>query len=279
MAQRVTEPGQQAREPAGITLESSRRGRTEFVLTAIAFIAGAVPIFMLLLGGMAAMMQLGMSMMDVMRKPPDPAMREPMMQAIHAFMAWYVPFVLLPALILLGVIWAYAARHYPRLANRIGAGLAAGLIAAFGLDVVRLIGVAMGAFPGDMPTMFGMMITGRMGMGAAVLLTGYLYHFLNGTTFGLMYALLAGKAHWVWGVVWGLFFELGMMTLPPVPMMAGPFGIHGFWPGLFIVSLIAHLVFGVILGVLVQRWVRDRGTIFSLLTERTLREEHIPVGR
>ena len=40
--------------------------------------------------------------------------------------------------------------------------------------------------------------------------------------------LLAGKVRWPWGVAWGLFFELGMMTLPPVPMMAGPFGVFGF---------------------------------------------------
>lgn len=62
-----------------------------------------------------------------------------------------------------------------------------------------------------------------------------------------------------------LFFELGMMTLPPVPMMAGPFGIFGFWPRLFIASFMAHVVFGMILGVLAERWVRDRGTIVSLL--------------
>jgi hypothetical protein len=154
----------------------------------------------------------------------------------------------------------------------------AGLIASLGLDAVRLIGVALGAFPGDMPSMFGQMITGRMGMGAAVLLTGYPYHLLNGATFGLMYALLAGQAHWAWGMAWGLFFELGMMTLPPVPMMAGPFGIHEFWPGLFLASVTAHLVFGVILGVLVQRWVHNRGTMFHLLTEHMLREERMPAG-
>lgn len=88
------------------------------------------------------------------------------------------------------------------------------------------------------------MITGRMDTGASVLLDGYTYHALNG---------------------WGLFFELGMMTLPPVPMMAGPFGIFGFWPWLFIVSFIAHVVFGVILGVLAHRCVRDEGTILAMI--------------
>jgi len=241
--------------------------RKEFVLTAIVFLVGAVPVFMLLLGGMAAMSSMGMSMQDAMSKPPDPAMQEPMMKMMHSFTRGYLFYALLPALIILAAIWRYALRAYPRLANRIGAGLAAGFIATFGLDAVRLTGVTLGAFPMDMPTMFGQLITGTMGPDAGVLLSGYTYHFLNGATFGLMYALLAGKARWGWGVAWGLFFELGMMTLPPVAMMTGPFGIFGFWPKLFIASFIAHIVFGAILGVLAERWVRHRGTIFSLLTE------------
>lgn len=260
-------PEEEGHRAWGATRNIFGGSRTEFILTVIAFIAGAVPIFMLLLGGMAAMMSMGMTMMDTMSKPPDPAMKEPMMKAIHSFMAGYIPYVLVPAIIILGLIWGYASANYRRLSNRIGAGLAAGFIGTFGLDAVRLTGVALGAFPGDMPTMFGLMISGQMTMNAGVLLTGYIYHFLNGATFGLMYTLLAGRAHWLWGLVWGLFFELGMMVLPPVPMMAGPFGIYGFWPGLFIASLIAHVVFGIILGWLAQRWVRDRGTILSLLTE------------
>src|SRR5260370_4208744 len=108
-----------------------------------------------------------------------------------------------------------------------------------------------------MPTMFGQMITGDMRRTPGVLFIGYLYHAINGATFGLMYVLLAGKAPWFWGIAWGFFFELGMMTMPPVPMMAGPFGRFGFWPRLFLVSLVAHIVLGTILGVLAQAWVRD----------------------
>jgi len=223
MVQRIMVPEKNEREEEAATHQKSRSPKTEFVFTVIAFIAGAVPIYMLLLGSVAAMMSMGMSMGDMMSKPPNPAMQMPMMKAIHSFMTSYIPFVLLPALIVLVAIWTYASRQYPRLSNRIGAGLAAGLIAALGLDVVRLMGVALGAFPGDMPTMFGKMITGRMETDALVLLTGYVYHLLlNGTTFGMMYTLLAGKARWGWGLAWGLFFELGMMTAPPVPMMTGP---------------------------------------------------------
>lgn len=249
-------------------VNSSREpGRHEGALTVLALVAGATPIFMLLLGGMAAMMSMGMSMADVMSKPPDPKMHEPMMHAIHGFMRGYIPLVLGPALVILVLIWVRAARSYPRLANKIGVGLAAGFLATFGLDAVRLTGVALGAFPGDMPTMFGQMITGRMDTSAAILVPGYVYHFVNGATFGLMFTLLAGKVRWPWGIAWGLFFELGMMTLPPVPMMAGPFGMFGFWPRLFVASLLAHIVFGSILGLLAARWVHYRGSIFHVLRE------------
>jgi len=72
---------------------------------------------MLLLGGMSAMMSMGMAMSDVMSRPPDAAMREPMMRSIRRFMTGYIPFVLLPALVVLGGTWLDAARNYPRLAN------------------------------------------------------------------------------------------------------------------------------------------------------------------
>lgn len=241
--------------------KAARSSRTEFVLSVIAFAAAAVPVLMLVMGGMATMQSMGMSMMELIRKPPDPAMQEPMMNGMHAFMAGYIRYAMVPALVVLAGLWLYASGNYPRLANRIAAGAAASFIASLGLDVVRLIGVSMGAFPGDMPTMIGQMIVGRMSPDMGVRLAGYTYHLLNGMTFGIMYAILAGRAHWGWGLAWGLFFELGMMTLPPVPMMAGPFGIHGFWPGLFLATLVAHVVYGVILGVLAERWVRDRGTI------------------
>ncbi|MCA1601273.1 MAG: hypothetical protein LC776_06400, partial [Acidobacteria bacterium] len=123
MARRMTEPEENERETAGTAPQSSRSSMTEFVLTVIAFVAGAVPIFMLLLGGMAAMMSMNMSMMDMMNKPPDPKMQMPMMNAIHSFMVGYIPFILLPATVVLGLIWIYASRNYPRLSNRIAAGL------------------------------------------------------------------------------------------------------------------------------------------------------------
>lgn len=241
----------------------------EFTLTAIAFAAGSVPVLMITFGGFAFMYSMGLSITDIWLTPPDPAVRPLMMKMMHSFTSWYILDVIVPAVIIIALIWVYSTRHYSRLANRIGAGLAAGLIATIVAgEPVRLLGVWMGWFPSDMPVMFGKWITGGMTESPLVTITGSVYHvLLNGSTFGLMYTLLAGRVHWVWAIPWLLFFETGMMALPPVPLMYGPFGLYGAWPGLFIASLLVHLAFGVILGLLTQRWVRDKGTIFSLLRE------------
>lgn len=244
-----------------------KRKSVEFFLTLVAlFTGGAVPIFMSLLGPMYAMQRHGVRMQQMVHSLPPPEMKMQMMQTIHQFMAAYIPYLLLPSLVVLLLIWRFSSGKYPRLANRISAGLGAGFLAAVALDVIRV-----SSFPGDMPTMFGQMITGQMA-GPAVLLTGYLYHALNGLDFGLVYTLVAGKVRWYWALAWTTFIELGMMLSPPLMMTAGPFGIHGFWPRIFIVSLLAHIAMGIALGIFAERWVRDRGSIFTLISL----EESIP---
>lgn len=253
-----------------------RRNWSEFLLTLVALITGgAVPVSMLLLAGMYAMQRHGVALQQLVRSVPPPELQMRMMQSIHQFMVGYIRYLWLPSLVLLLLIPVISWRRYPRLANRIVAGVGAGILLTIGLDIVRLTGVWLGAFPGDMPTMFGRMITGEMGTSAAVLLAGYSYHFLNGIDFALVYTLVAGKVRWYWALPWALFIELGMMVSPPVMMTAGPFGIHGFWPWLFIVTLLAHVVMGVVLGVFAERWVRDEGSLLGLIR----RAEAVPVQR
>jgi len=151
-----------------------RHKRGELLLTLIAlFTGGVVPIFMSLLGPMYAMQRNGVSMQQMVQSLPPPELKMQLMQTIHQFMAAYILYLLLPSLVVFVIIWRFSFGKYPRLGNRISAGLGAGLLAALALDVVRV-----SSFPGDMPTMFGQMITGQMG-GAAVLWTGYAYHVLG----------------------------------------------------------------------------------------------------
>ena len=61
--------------------------------------------------------------------------------------------------------------------------------------------------------------------------------------------------------------ELGMMTAPPMGPMVGMFGVRYAWPQLFLVTLVAHIAFGIVLGLLVQHFLsdEDRGGLFTFL--------------
>jgi hypothetical protein len=87
---------------------------------------------------------------------------------------------------------------------------------------------------------------------------GYAYHYWNGASFAVVYALVFGRTPW-WGPLLYsvLFIDTGMMVFMRVAM--GPLT----W-GIGLVALFAHVVFGLILGVLLARFIRDDGSILEL---------------
>jgi hypothetical protein len=78
------------------------------------------------------------------------------------------------------------------------------------------------------------------------------YHFSNGITFGVMYVALIGdgrRRSWLWAVVLATGLELAMLLTPYPQFFAIPL------TALFVaVTLAAHLVFGVVLGIVTKRW-------------------------
>ena len=216
----------------------------------------AATIFMLLLASGNAMLIQGLSKMPQV------------IASMHAFASVYVPLVWLPSLAVLLIVALYSRRRFPELANRIWAGLGAGAFATFLLDFFRQLGVMHGWLATYTPVLFGKMILGPQAGVLSILTVGFIYHFLNGASFGLFYTLIWGKVSWYWGIVWALAVELGMMTLPPMAPIFGPFGSKTGSAAFFLITLFAHLGYGPVLGVLAQHWVKDKGTIFSLLTAR-----------
>ena len=214
-------------------------------------------------------------------------------------MSTLAQYVLLPAVVIEVVIIVYArVAGYSRLVNRLVTGLWVGAMATTGLDVVRQPGTFFGYLAHDEARMAGEMILaphnghdsgeampseekhreseahgaqkaehsspGQGGMGHSQVgpadFVGYVYHYWNGASFGAFYALLFGKTAW-WGPVLYsvLFIETGMMGFMWAAM--GPLT----W-GIFLVSLFAHVAFGLIVGVLLQHFVRDKGTVLTLLS-------------
>lgn len=178
-------------------------------------------------------------------------------------------YVLLPSFLLLALVWVLGAwSRHDRLTNRIWVGIWAGAAATGVLDAIRLTGFHLGQMPGNMPRMFGVLILDRMALGPSLGsdVLGYAYHYWVGACFGLAYALVCGRFRWWGGLVWGLIIEIGMMVTPPmvVAMDTGYFGVK-FGPGLLVTSLTAHVAFGIVLGLLAERYVRHKGTVITLL--------------
>jgi len=210
----------------------------------IAFVTGsAVTIFLLLIASGRALL--------VQQLTGMPAVLSSMNKVANI----YIPLVWLPSLAAFITVALYSRRHFPALARRLWVGAVAGLLATFALDTFRQLGVIHGWLPVDTVMMFGKMIVGPKAAELSWTSAGIVYHFLNGVSFGVFYALVFGPARWVWGVVWALVVELGMMTLPPMAPTFGAFGGKTGSAALFLITLVAHLAYGVVLGALVQRWL------------------------
>jgi hypothetical protein len=173
--------------------------------------------------------------------------------------------VLIPATIALIVIaLVNRARGDRILWKAVVIGAIGGLLAAFAYDIFRLpwvvcavdhVGPAWLRLPlFKVFPQFGAMILGmayspqqpQSQFPLYVHVLGWIYHFSNGITFGVMYMALigdAGRRSWLWGIVLAAGLELAMLFTP----YTGFFGIR--FTALFVaVTLSAHTIFGIVLG-------------------------------
>lgn len=182
---------------------------------------------------------------------------------------------LLPSLVLLLVAWGLAFLWgYERLTNRIWTGIWIGGASTAALDLFRLISFSLGLLPGNMPRMFGVLILDTMAVGPTPYsdFLGSLYHYWVSACFGLTYTLICGRTRWWGGLIWGLIIEVGMMTTSPmvVAMDTGYFGLKlgkGLLNGIFLGSLVPHIAYDIVLGLLIERYVRQKGSIVSVFRE------------
>jgi hypothetical protein len=176
--------------------------------------------------------------------------------------------VLIPATILLiGIALIDRARGDGRLWRAVCIGAIGGFAAACSYDIFRIpwvIGFAHHTGPMwlRLPLfkvfpIFGQMILGQdieqpPTLAAHVL--GWIYHFSNGVTFGVMYMALIGDARrrtWLWAIALAVGIEIGMLVTP----YASLFAIK--MTALFVaVTLLAHMIFGIVLGLLARRMSR-----------------------
>lgn len=185
----------------------------------------------------------------------------PAAQAGFAKMSDLASRLLLPSIALLIVVVAFTlARGHLVLGSRMIIGLGAGILATFGLEVVRATSFRFGGMPGDLPRLLGVLITDRFMLGPSALsdFLGYSYHFWNGACFGLIFAVVFGRRAIRWTVAYGIVIGIGFLASPAVQAMGVGF-LALRMPAMILTVLIAHILYGLILGLLFRRWL-PKGT-------------------
>lgn len=178
----------------------------------------------------------------------------------------FVLYVFLPALVLLTAL-ALVDRVLgtQRLWRAVLVGGVAGVVAAVAYDVFRLPFVYAAALGIQhvVPALklfkvfprFGAMILNQPleqpVYNLSAQLVGWAYHLSNGLTFGVMYVALIGdasKRHWAWAVVFAAGLELAMLFTPYPAFFGIPLSAK-----FVVVTLAAHLVFGIVMGLAAAR--------------------------
>lgn len=137
------------------------------------------------------------------------------------------------------------------------AGLLAGLVATVVYDVVR---VALAAAdpspyrPFEAIRQFGLGFWPAGSNATLVLATGFLVHFVNGASFGVIYAVFAGRflstflAAAATGLAWGVTLEIVQSILYP-----GWLNITATLREFLVISALGHVAYGLTLGIGVRR--------------------------
>lgn len=165
--------------------------------------------------------------------------------------------VKLPGAIVLIVIYVIAKlKKWTWLSRGLWTGFWVGAVSTVGLEVIRIVGFrAFHSMPGDMPTLMGVLMSGRIMEGPDTLSTflGYTDHYFNGALFGIIYVLLFGKRRWWVAVFYALVLGTGFLLSPVVNALgAGYFGTQ-MGPKFAITVYLAHFVFGSLIAWLVRR--------------------------
>jgi len=131
--------------------------------------------------------------------------------------------------------------------------------------------------PGSLPKLLGVLLTDRFLEGPSLFsnVVGWAYHFWNGACFGMVYALLSGGARWWFAIIYGVVIGIIFMVSPAVTALGiGYFGLQFGW-GFPVTVTLAHLAFGTVLGLSLNRWLNSArvSNLFSLKLPHRIRED------
>jgi len=138
-------------------------------------------------------------------------------------------------------------------------GSVAGLLASFAYDIARFPFAMAGTRVFGTISVFGVWLLDAQASSRYTEAAGWLYHYWNGISFGIMYALFARGRHWFWAIVWACLLE----TLAIVSPFGTIFHVAGDAKAMAI-AYWGHVAYGYPLGVMVRDWDRTSASLTAM---------------
>jgi len=184
---------------------------------------------------------------------------------VHTFgpvpMSFSAPFVVFPTACLLAgaiLVRRQLPERFHAFARALVAGASWGMVATLFYDGIRpLLGFLFGFTfnPYRAIFIFGELITGLPRSDPFAVAAGWTYHFWNGTSFGMMFALFRPQGGILPGVLWAETLQVLMMIAYPSFLNARLDD-----PGFMATGIIGHGLWGIVLGAGLKRtWARQAG--------------------
>ena len=163
-------------------------------------------------------------------------------------MSFTVSFVVLPSIVILvsAVLYYKNNDKFQWFNDLIIQGGKWGLLATLFYDAIRPLLKLIFRFdfnPYRAMPIFGELITGLSQSAPLAIFAGWTYHFWNGISFGMMFALLAPKGGILKGFLWSMALQGLMMWVYPHFLE-----IRLADPGFLMTGLVGHGLWGVVLG-------------------------------
>ena len=170
-------------------------------------------------------------------------------------------FLFVPGALFLVAAWWWATRSdRSYLADALAIGFWGGLLGTVAYDLSRVpFLVLLGQRVFAPINVYGVWLADAAHSTRFTDLLGWSYHFSNGITFGIMYALFMRRQHWLWAIVWAFLLETIAILSPfsTIFNLSGNYGAIG-------IAYLGHLAYGLPLGWLVYRW-RDTKRFLAML--------------
>lgn len=166
-----------------------------------------------------------------------------------------VVYLFLPGCVLL--VWGVRSGRV-ELSNALILGFWGGLLGTFAYDLIRVPFLLFGSRIFAPINVYGVWLAEAEASSQLTHALGWMYHFSNGVTFGMMYALFMRKRHWFWAIIWGLVLESIALASP----FREIFNLSSNYQAIGIAYL-GHVAYGLPLGWIVYKWDEVSGWLES----------------